>query len=157
MAGGAGPGAAGDRPTSGGAGTSGRGTTGGGTSGGGTSGGGTTGGVGAAPRSDPGDFCPAGRTLVSTLSALDGNAGPSALRASVAPARAALGPALDAAPADIRADVGTVAAAYGGLFGALEQAGYDVSKVSLGAFQGISPSAVNAAAGRVEAYVAGSC
>ncbi len=111
----------------------------------------------AAAAGDLAAFCPAWRTLDSRLKGVDAQAGPSQLRASVAAARAAIAPALGAAPGQVRGDVQVVTDAYGQLFAALDQAGYDVSKVSLGAIQGFSPSVVNAAAGRVASYVAANC
>ena len=119
---------------------------------------GSSGAIGpAAPAGDLGAFCPAWRTLDSRLKGVDAQAGPTQLRASVAAARAAFDPALGAAPGQVRGDVQVVTDSYGRLFAALDQAGYDGSRVSLGAIQGFSPSVVNAAAARVASYAAADC
>jgi hypothetical protein len=76
---------------------------------------------------------------------------------SVAAARAAIGPALDTAPAEIKGDLQTVTAASARLLSALEDAGYDVSKVSLNALQGLSPDEIGPPGNRVAAYVASHC
>ncbi len=108
----------------------------------------------------PGDlaaFCPAERTLESRLAAIDVNAGPGPLQASVTSARAAFGPVTNTAPPDIRADVATVVDAYERLFAAIDEAGYDISKVSIGALQSFSPSTVTAASSRLFAYADDRC
>lgn len=104
-----------------------------------------------------GGFCGAQRTLEARLRSLDAGAGPARLGASVASARAAFPPALGTAPPEVAGDLQVVADAYSGLFAALEQADFDVSRVSVGAVQGLSPSALGATSDRLRRWVAAAC
>jgi hypothetical protein len=116
-------------------------------------------GGGAAPGSagDLAAWCPAERTLETRLRSLDPRSSPSELRDSVAAARAAMGPVVQTAPDEIRGDLRVVTDTYNQLFAALDQAGYDASKVSIATVQAISPSDLKSAGDRLTAYVAGHC
>lgn len=112
------------------------------------------------PAAAPGSvsaFCPAERTLEARLRQVDANAGPGPLRASVAAARAAFGPALASAPAAASADLRTVVDSAENLFGALESAGYDVGRVPLEAVTALDPEAVEGAWRRLSSFVAANC
>jgi hypothetical protein len=68
-----------------------------------------------------------------------------------------MGPARSAAPTEVAGDLDVVLAAYGQLFSGMEQAGYEASKVPLGAVQPLASSGFQASSGRLNSYVARAC
>ena len=102
-------------------------------------------------------WCPAERTLEDRLRAVDAGASPSQLRSTVAAARSAMGPAAATVPADVRGDLGVVLDAYRQLFAALDQVDYDVSRMSVGVVQSLSPSQIKSASERLATYESRNC
>ncbi len=102
-------------------------------------------------------FCAPAKSLDSALAAVGAARDPGTLRSAVARARSAFGTARAAAIASLVGDVDVLAGAYGQLFGNMEAAGYDLNRLSVGAFSPLLTPEVKASSGRLRDFVNNDC
>jgi hypothetical protein len=99
-----------------------------------------------------------GTVLPGLLDPSKAEAARSQLKALAADVRASNEAVVDAAPAEIRADLETVLSAVTALYDALEKADYDVTKIDIGALSSVpSDPNLQGAAERVGAYYKDRC
>ena len=82
---------------------------------------------------------------------------PGPLEAAVSNARDVFAVAQATAPPELAGDIDVLAGAFGQLFDGMEAAGYELRKVSPGAFSALRSSEVTAAENRFNQYIADVC
>jgi hypothetical protein len=130
---------------------------GGGGQGGGAGGQGNGNGTGTGGGQGNTAFCSPARALDAALNAVGAARGPGTLRSAVARARSAFPAARAAAPPSLVGDVDVLADAYGQLFSGMEAAGYDLNRLSPGAFSPLLTPEVKASSGRLHDHVKTYC
>ncbi len=102
-------------------------------------------------------FCVPAKALDASLVAVGEAKSPDQLRAAVVGSQSAFDTARVASTPELFGDVEVLVGAYGQLFVGMEAAGYDLNRLSVGAFQPLLAPEVKASSGRLRDYVNNVC
>lgn len=102
-------------------------------------------------------FCAPAKTLDASLLAVGAAKSTDQLRSAVDGSKTAFATARVASTPALIGDVEVLAGAYSQLFAGMEAAGYDLARLSVGAFQPLLTPEVEASSGRLRDYVNNNC